>query len=106
MGYAIPLKRIGAYVLEQITMVRNAFTEAPDGGPPLLLRDAEISITFATADGEPMQPPDVIVGDTPIPLDEAQRRLEALDRKVFVALSDIGSAKAEARGRLILRVVF
>lgn len=106
MGYAIPLKRIGAYVLDQITRVREAFSEAPDGGPPLLLRDAEISVVFATADGLPIQPPEVVVGETPIPLDEAQRRLDALDREVLVALTDVSKATAAARGTLILRVVF
>lgn len=106
MGYAIPLKRIGAHVLSQLTRVREAFAEAPDGGPPLLLRDAEISVAFATADGLPIQPADVIIGETPIPLDEAQRRLETLDRAVLVALADVTKANATARGRLILRVVF
>lgn len=106
MGYAIPLERIGTYVLDQITRVREAFTEAPDGGPPLILRGAEISVAFATADGLPIEPADVVVGETPIPLDEAQRRLESLDRKVMVAITDVSSANAGARGRLILRVVF
>jgi hypothetical protein len=106
MGYPIPLKRIGTYVLDQITQVRDTFTEAPDGGPPLLLRDVEISVAFATADGLPMQPTVVVVGEAPIPLDEAQRRLEMLDRKVFVALADVRSANTAALGELILRVVF
>ncbi len=106
MGYAIPLKRIGSYVLYQITRVRDALTEAPDGGPPLLLRDVEISVAFATADGLPMEPPEVVVGQAPIPLDEAQRRLDTLDRKVLVAHADVSGASATARGRLILRVVF
>lgn len=106
MGYAIPLKRIGTYVLDQITRARDASSEAPDGGPPLLLRYAEISIAFATADGLPVDPPILVVGETPIPVDEARRRLDALNRAVRVALSDVSSSKPAARGCLIMNVVF
>lgn len=106
MGYAIPLKRIGTYVLDQITRVRDAFTEAPDGGPLVILRYAELSVAFATADGQPIDPSNVVVGETFIPLDEAQRRLESLERKVLVAETDVNDANASARGTLILRVVF
>jgi hypothetical protein len=106
MGYAIPLQRIGKYAIDEILRARGALTEAPDGGPPLLLRGAEVSIAFATADGLPMQPAEVVVGDTPIPPDEAQRRLEPMSREVLVALPDVSGASAAARGRLILRLIF
>jgi hypothetical protein len=106
MGYAIPLKRIGAHVLDQITRARDAFSGAPDGGPFPVLRRAEISVAFATADGLPIEPALVVVGDAPIPPEEALRRLDALDRRVLVALSDIEHASAGARGRLVMRIAF
>lgn len=106
MGYAIPLKNIGNHVIAELTRARDAMTEAPDGGPPLILRGAEITVSFATADGLPITPPQVVVGETPIPVDEAQRRLEALDRKVLVAIGDVSNASAATRGALVLRLVF
>ncbi|MEZ4294584.1 MAG: hypothetical protein R3B70_06385 [Polyangiaceae bacterium] len=106
MGLSIPLHRIGTHVLDQIALVRSAFAEAPDGGPPLLLRNAEVSIAFATADALPIDPAEVVVGETPIPPEEAQRRLETLDRKVLVALTDVKKAPVDTRGRLILRIVY
>lgn len=105
MGYAIPIKSIGNYVINQIAQARDAYPGALDGGPPLLLRRAEITVLFATADGLPITPAEVIIGEEPIPIDEAQRRLEPLTRKVFVTKNEVSSASTAARGKLILRIV-
>ena len=105
MGYPIPLGNIGTHVIDQIALVHDHF-ETPDGQARRPLRSAEISISFATADGLPIAPATVVIGEEPLPPAEARRRLAALQRKVLVALADVTAAKAAARGTLILRLLF
>ncbi len=105
MGYAIPLGNIGIHVIDQIALVHDHF-ETPDGQVRRPLRSAEISISFATADGLPITPATVVIGDEPLPVAEARRRLVALQRKVLVARADVKASKVAARGTLILRLLF
>jgi hypothetical protein len=105
MGYPIPLGNIGSYVIQEITRVRDTFT-TPDGQARRLLRSAEISIRFATADALPITPAAVVVGETPLPPDEVLRQLAALQRRVLVALADVKHAHHDTRGTLIMRVLF
>lgn len=105
MGYAIPLGNIGTHVIDQIALVHDHF-ETPDGQARRPLRSAEITISFATADGLPITPATVVIGEEPLPPTEARRRLAALPREVLVARADVQAAKAAARGTLILRLLF
>jgi hypothetical protein len=105
MGYAIPLGNIGIHVIDQIALVHDHF-ETPDGQARRPLRSAEISISFATADGLPITPATVVIGDEPLPTAEARRRLAALQRKVLVAQADVKASKVVARGSLVLRLLF
>ena len=106
MAYAIPLKNIGNYVLDQITWVRHYHPDALDGGADPIIRHAEFSIPFATADQLPMIPNEIFIGDEAVPLEEARIRLQNLTRKVRVASADINAAPQQSRGKLVLRVVF
>ena len=105
MGYAIPLGNIGTHVIDQIARVHDHF-ETPDGQAQRPLRSAEITISFATADGLPITPATVVIGEEPLPPAEARRRLATLQLKVLVALADVKGAHASARGKLILRLLF
>lgn len=105
MGYPIPLGNIGTNVIGQITRVCDAFT-TPDGQAQRLLRSAEITIQFATADGLPISPTNVVVGEIPLLPEVALQQLAVLDRKVLVAQADVSKAKTTARGTLTLRLIF
>lgn len=105
MSIAIPLKRIGTYVLDQLAEARDAFGAAPDGGAYATVRIAEISIAFASADGSPVEPAVLSLSEAPISPEEVALRLEPLDRKVLVAQADVKKAAPAARGKLVLRVL-
>lgn len=104
MGYAIPLGNIGTHVIDQIALVHDHF-ETPDGQARRPLRSAEISIAFATADGLPITPATVVIGEEPLPPAEVRRRLATLQRNVLVAQADLKAAKSTARGTLVLRLL-
>jgi hypothetical protein len=105
MGQAISLRHLGLYVVRELTRARDdAAAEASDGGPSALPRSAEITLAFATEDGLAIEPSVVVIGETLISPEEAIRALTGLERRVLVAASDVESAPAAARGRLVLRI--
>ena len=110
MGYAIPLKRIGGYVLDEleraVALASEEAPEVPGGGPIVTLRTAEIVLVFATADGSDASPATLVVSDAPLPVNTLRTLLEPHEARVRVALSDITAAPPASLGRLVLRVTF
>jgi len=110
MGYAIPLKRIGGYALDEleraVALASDEAPEAPGGGPIVKLRTAEIAIVFATADGSDASPATVVVSEAPLPAHTLRALLEPLEIRVLVALADIENAPPASLGRLVLHVTF
>ncbi len=110
MGYAISLKRIGGYALDEleraVALASEVAPRAPGGGPIIRLRTAEIVVVFATADGSDASPAPIVVSEAPLPAEKLRALLEPLEARVRVAMADVDSAPAEGRGRLVLRVMF
>jgi hypothetical protein len=111
MGYAIPLKQIGAYALDQLELAIASVAAEEEAlmqgwGPVAQLKAAEIVIAFATADGSVASPAILVVGEAPLPPDQIRKQLEPLSARVLVARADVQKAPAAAIGRLVLRVIF
>lgn len=117
MGFAIPLRRIGTYALDElergIAVALALNPGAPDGDEPPYgqrcrskLQAAEISVAYATADGSEASPDVYVVSEMPLPAPQLRALLEPLDTPVLVALADIEHAPQASRGRLVLRIVF
>ncbi len=110
MGFAIPLKRIGAYALEELERAIDVASEpmphAFGGGLCAKLRNAEITVVFATADGSDASPATVVVSEAPLPAAQLRELLDPMDTPVLVALADVEHAPKASVGRLVLRVIF
>lgn len=99
------LGRVGAHVLDQLELVL-ALAERPGSGvgAGAWLRTVEVAIPFASFDGADVSPTTVLVGETPLPLEEARTELLALQQQVRVRAADLDSAPETTRGTLVLRV--
>ena len=110
MEFSIPLKRVGTYALEEleraIAGVSSVSPAAPGGGAYAKLREAEISIAFATADGSDASPATVLVSELPLPAQHLRELLERWDIPVHIALGLVSAAPRRSIGRLVLRVAF
>lgn len=110
MGFTLPLKRIGEYALDEleraVALASAEAPEAPGGGPIVKLRNAEIVVVYATADGSDASPATVVVSEASLPAGTLRALLEPLEYRVLVALSDIENAPPASLGRLVLRVMF
>jgi hypothetical protein len=108
MEFSIPLKRVGVYALEEleraIARMSRGLPAAPGGGAYARLREAEISIAFATADGSEVSPETVLVSELPVPTQQLRELLEPWTLPVHVALGQVSSAPRRSIGRLVLRV--
>jgi hypothetical protein len=110
MEFSIPLKRVGTYALDEferaITGVSSGSPAAPGGGAYAKLREAEISIAFATADGSEALPAIVLVSELPLPTQHLRELLERWDIPVHVTRGQVSTAPRRSIGRLVLRVAF
>lgn len=110
MGFAIPLKRVGDYALEELeramTIASEPMPDAFGGGLCARLRTAEITIAFATADGSDASPATVVVSEAPLPAAQLRELLGSMDTPVLVARADVEHAPKRCVGRLVLRVIF
>lgn len=102
MSLALPIANVGLYLLDELVRARDLHT-TPDGQALRPLRDAELTIAFATADRLPIEPAIIEVGSLAMTIEEVRRELAPLQRKVLLSQQELRNARQTTRGTLILR---